>query len=189
MLSKPLAPQSVRTHRPSFWQYERAVWSPIVSALWPEKERKKKLCICCCWQIKWLRFWFFQWSGTFPLSSTHFLSEVQCLRRRFWQPILVWAEGAVIIILTVPEHSRRAMVDTKYRAAPGVRTKLVCIDTHTHSREKENAYIWWYICSIYTHECFISLAPTPRGKRVSSVLLRGETPLWGQRVHSNELVL
>ena len=154
MLSKPLALQSVRTHQPSFWQWERAVWSPIVSAPWPTKQNKKtkNLHICWCWQIKWLQFWFFQWSGTFPLSSTHFLCEVRSLRWRFWQLILVWAEWAVIIILTVPELSG-ATVDTKYRAAPGVRTKPV--KTHIHTAEEEKcSQLLIYLQ--HMHTCLIS---------------------------------
>lgn len=42
-------------------------WSPIVSAAW----QKNKL---HCWRrhIEWLWFLFWEWSGTFPLSSIHF---------------------------------------------------------------------------------------------------------------------
>lgn len=35
---------------------------------------------------------FFQWSGTLPLSSSHFLCEERHLRRCFWQLISVWTE-------------------------------------------------------------------------------------------------
>lgn len=96
MLSKPLAPPSV------FGSVNKRVWGPIVSAPWP----KKPPSVCWCPQIE--RLWFFlffsQWSGTFPLSSTHFLCEALSLRWVLLATDIGLSWGAVIITPTVPEH-------------------------------------------------------------------------------------
>lgn len=139
MLSKPLALQLVRMRRPSFWQCERAGLKSYCLCT----VTKKTLCICWCRQIKWLWFRFFQRSGTFPLSSTHSLCEAQSLHWVLLATDIGLSWEAVIIILTVPEHTG-ATVDTKYWAAPGVWAKL----RKTH--ERKNTRICQYIHNIRT---------------------------------------
>lgn len=171
MLSKPLALQSVRMHRPRFWQCERAG----LKSYCLYTVTKKALCICWCRQIKWLWFRFFQRSGTFPLSSTHFLCEAQSLRWVLLATDIGLSWEAVIIILTVPEHTG-ATVDTKYWAAPGVWAKL----RKTHKRK---ALAFVNVSTTYARVLYT----TPQGF-ISFSKLKGMKSPHEDSVHSAELV-
>lgn len=111
------------------------VWSPIVSAPW-----QKKSPLHWWWQIKWLRFWFFQWSGTFPLSSTHFL----CLSALGASGNRYWFELRSCDYYSDCARTHRSRTDTKNWATPGVWAKLRKTD------ERRNAHICQYIHNIRT---------------------------------------
>lgn len=143
MLSKPLALQSVRMHRPSFWQCERAGFEVLLS-LHRDKKKKKTLCICWCRQIKWLWFRFFsaKWDPSaiihsFPVWGAE--PALGAFGSRYWFELRS-CDYYSHCARTHRSHGGRK----KYWAAPGVWAKL----RKTHNGK--NARICQYIHNIHT---------------------------------------
>lgn len=140
MLSKPLAPQSVRAHRPGSWARAcDCFWVPL--SLHCEIMIKKK---CWYWQKQWFNFFFLLWSGTLLLSSSHFLCEEKSLRHCFWHLILAWAEELWLLFSLcqnpqepgwtqnterhlVRELNWRRRGKKCFSHSPAAQTRLVCI--------------------------------------------------------------